>query len=231
MTPADVPTAEEEVCCSMSQKPVNPYLKTKIMTASPEELRLTSHDALKFAGRPRPRWKRRISRTATTTLCVPRRSCWSCPPASTTTPTPSSANALAALYTYVYRLLVDANMSYETAIIDEAIKLIEYERETWQMLMKKLARGQAQRKPRSPPPSRPPSAASRRAPDCLGLFGRQSQSHISVCNQLHDTSMTVNQPGSFSAGPVNTLRHHGPQVGLFTKFFDQIPQRAMHRAR
>ena len=43
------------------------------------------------------------------------------------------------LYTYIYRRLVDANIKHNTAPVDEAIRLLDYERETWQMLMKKNA--------------------------------------------------------------------------------------------
>ena len=55
---------------------------------------------------------------------------------------PDLCSKLSALYTYIYRLLVDANMKHERTPIDEAIKLLEYEKETWQMLMKKAGETQ-----------------------------------------------------------------------------------------
>jgi flagellar protein FliS len=52
---------------------------------------------------------------------------------------PDLCDKLAALYTYIYRLLVDANTQRRTQPVEEAIQLLEYEKETWQMLMQKLA--------------------------------------------------------------------------------------------
>ena len=58
---------------------------------------------------------------------------------------PDLCQKLSALYTYIYRLLVDANMQHRTEPIDEAIKLLNYERETWQMLIQRLAEENGQR--------------------------------------------------------------------------------------
>jgi flagellar protein FliS len=52
---------------------------------------------------------------------------------------PELCERLSALYTYIYRRLVDANFNRDAAAIQEAIKLLEFERETWVMLMKKLS--------------------------------------------------------------------------------------------
>ncbi len=44
---------------------------------------------------------------------------------------------LSALYTYIYRLLVDANLSKDDKYVAEALRLLEYEKKTWQMLIDK----------------------------------------------------------------------------------------------
>ena len=51
---------------------------------------------------------------------------------------PDLCEKLSALYTYIYKLLVDANMQRDPKPVDEAIELLDYERQTWQMLMKQL---------------------------------------------------------------------------------------------
>jgi len=51
---------------------------------------------------------------------------------------PELCDKLSALYTYIYRLLVDATMNRDGAKLDEAIKLLEYELETWRMLMDQM---------------------------------------------------------------------------------------------
>lgn len=48
---------------------------------------------------------------------------------------PEVVERLTALYTWIYRRLIDANLTRELEPLDEAIKLIAYERETWDLLM------------------------------------------------------------------------------------------------
>ncbi len=128
----------------------NPYLRTKILTASPQELRLMLFDgALKFAKLARQTLEAEqtggktdyeklydnVSRTQKIVLEL-----------STSMKTdvaPEIVEKLNALYTYIYRLLMDANMNRDREALDEAIKLLGYERETWVMLMDKTAAEQA----------------------------------------------------------------------------------------
>lgn len=124
----------------MSQKPVNPYLKTKIMTASPEELRLMLYDgALKFCRQSKAALEKKDFEESYNNLMRAQKIVLELSTSLNHDADPELCQRLSALYTYVYRLLVDANMKRESDIVDEAIKLIEYERETWQMLMNKLA--------------------------------------------------------------------------------------------
>ncbi len=52
---------------------------------------------------------------------------------------PALTQKMAGLYTYIYRKLVDANMNRDVAAVDEAVKLITFERDTWQMLIDKVS--------------------------------------------------------------------------------------------
>ncbi len=45
---------------------------------------------------------------------------------------------VSSLYTYMYRRLLDANLEKSAGPVDEVIQLLEYERETWEMLMQRL---------------------------------------------------------------------------------------------
>jgi len=73
---------------------------------------------------------------------------------------------LASLYNYVYRRLVDANLERDDSPIHEAIRLIEYERETWVMVMRKLEQepGGASQEPAPNPVGRIAPTASDAAP-------------------------------------------------------------------
>ncbi len=46
---------------------------------------------------------------------------------------------LSSLYTFMYTRLIEANLEKAPEMIDEVIKLLDYERETWTLLIEKLA--------------------------------------------------------------------------------------------
>ena len=124
----------------MNPRGVNPYLKTKIMTASPEELRLMLYDgAIKFARQAKLALEQGDYETSYNNLIRAQKIVLELSTSLKHDVDPTLCDKLAALYTYIYRKLVDANMSRTMPDIDEAIKLLDYERQTWQMLMQKLA--------------------------------------------------------------------------------------------
>lgn len=118
----------------------NPYLKTKIMTASREELRLMLFDgAIKFANQAKLAMQNQKHEDLYHNLLRAQKIVLELSTSLNHTIAPDLCGKLSALYTYIYRLLVDAHMDKDTAKIDEAIRLIGFERETWVLLMKKLA--------------------------------------------------------------------------------------------
>jgi flagellar protein FliS len=124
---------------SQAQQP-NPYLKTRIMTASPEELRLMLYDgAIKFANQAKIALVKRDFETSYTALMRAQKIVLELSTSLNHTVAPELCEKLSALYTYIYRLLVEANMHRQIHQVDEAIELLQYERETWQMLMRQLA--------------------------------------------------------------------------------------------
>jgi flagellar protein FliS len=114
------------------------------MTASPGELRLMLLDgALRFAARAREGLAGRDYEAAYegTTRCQdillelinglrPDLAPDLCP-------------RLGGLYTFLYRRLMEASGARDPAIVDEVIRLLAYERETWRLLLEKLARESA----------------------------------------------------------------------------------------
>ncbi|MEM8739129.1 MAG: flagellar export chaperone FliS [Planctomycetota bacterium] len=126
----------------MSKPAPNPYLRTKIMTANAEELRLLLYDGcLKFSRQAKheltqdkPDFEavyenfmraQKIVLELSTSL--------------NHQVAPELCEKLSALYTYIYRLLVDANMERDPAKVDEALELLGYERQTWQLYMQRSA--------------------------------------------------------------------------------------------
>ena len=126
----------------MNKTAPNPYLRTKIMTASADELRLMLYDGcLKFCRqakaqlvKEKPDFEQVYENFMRAQKIVLELST-----SLNHGVAPELCDKLASLYTYIYRLLVDANMDRDTDKIDEAIRLVDYERETWMLYMQKNA--------------------------------------------------------------------------------------------
>ncbi|MCE2925829.1 MAG: flagellar export chaperone FliS [Phycisphaeraceae bacterium] len=117
------------------------YLATKVLTASPAELRLMLLDgAIKFARQGRDALAAKDYEgmfkgfTRTREILVE---------LSTTmrrdVGDPTLVERTQALYTFMMTRLLDASHDKDVAPADEVIKLIEYDRETWALLMDQLA--------------------------------------------------------------------------------------------
>lgn len=124
----------------MSQTPAaNPYLRTRIMTASPEQLRLMLYDgAIKFCRQGRHALNQRDYEGLYESLTRAQKIVMELSTSLNHEIAPDLCDRMTALYNYVYRRLVDASIERDPAAIDEAIELIEYERETWSILLRKL---------------------------------------------------------------------------------------------
>ncbi len=124
----------------MNPQNVNPYLRTKIMTASPEELRLMLYDgALKFCRQARGALEAGNFDDSYHNLMRAQKIVLELSTSLKPDMAPDLCSKLSALYTYIYRKLIDANMNRNPADVDTAVKLLEYERETWVLLMKRLS--------------------------------------------------------------------------------------------
>ncbi len=56
---------------------------------------------------------------------------------------PALAGRVRALYTFLFSELVEAGFEKDAARLDNVIRLLQYERESWDMLLKKLAEERA----------------------------------------------------------------------------------------
>ncbi|MEM0913812.1 MAG: flagellar export chaperone FliS [Planctomycetota bacterium] len=123
----------------MTPKPaVNPYLRTQVMTASPEELRLMLFDgAIKFCKQARIGLDADDFNAAYEALVKAKKVVLELSVGMDRKQAPDVAEKMGALYTFIYRKLVDANMERNAAALDEATRLLEYERDTWRLLMEK----------------------------------------------------------------------------------------------
>ena len=142
----------------MSSSQPNPYLHTKVMTASTAELRLLLFDgALKYAEQGKAALEavdheaayEGISRCQDILIELinslqPQHS-------------PELCQQLSSLYTFMYTRLIAAIGERSPAIVEEVLGILRYERETWSMLLERLAEenaaaGGLTETPRAQPP-------------------------------------------------------------------------------
>jgi len=130
----------------------NAYLKTKVLTASPAELRLMLYEgAIKFCRQARHALGHNDYEGVYNGLTRAQNIVLELTNSIQPDQNPELCEKLQALYNYIYRRLIDASMDRDAKAIDESIQLLEYERETWQMLMKKLGEEEGQAHAAPPP--------------------------------------------------------------------------------
>jgi flagellar secretion chaperone FliS len=116
------------------------YLVTEVMTAPPQKLQLMLIEAaLRCAARARAHW--RVGENVEAGEALLR--CQQIVTEILSGIRPDADRALAgkisSIYTFVFRTLVAAHLRADTAKLDEAIRVLQVERETWQMLCARLA--------------------------------------------------------------------------------------------
>jgi len=119
----------------------NAYLRTKVMTASPEELRLMLLDgAIKFANQAKLGLEKTDHEMIYEGFIQCRDIVLELLNTIKTEPAPQIAKAVRELYTYMYGELIKASTEKDIDILAGIIGLLEYERETWIMTMDQLAK-------------------------------------------------------------------------------------------
>lgn len=73
---------------------------------------------------------------------------------------PVLADNVKSLYTFLYTHLLDASVEKDANKVGEVVELLEYERETWVLLMQRLAEERAAGKELTPPRPEPAKTAA-----------------------------------------------------------------------
>ncbi|MFN3168906.1 MAG: flagellar export chaperone FliS [Phycisphaeraceae bacterium] len=120
----------------------NPYLRNKVLSARPEELRLMLFDgAIRFLAQGRKGLEQKDYDVSYTHISKAQKIVLELSNSLNPQVMPEVTEKLSALYTYIYRLLIDASTKRDTVPLDEAVKLLKYERETWALLIEKAGAG------------------------------------------------------------------------------------------
>lgn len=119
--------------------PTQEYLKTKVMTASPEMLTLMLWDgAIRFAEQGKDAILKKDIEGSYKSLVRSQRIITELTTNLKHEVDPDLCGKLAALYNFIYRRLVDANLNKNPELVDDALEIMRHQRETWVMLMEKL---------------------------------------------------------------------------------------------
>ncbi len=119
------------------------YLQTKVMSASPEELRLMLLDgAIKFCRQGRDGLAAKNFEACHNGFSRCRAILVELISSMRTEIDPALCERLTALYVFMINQLIEASHTKTTGPADKVIELLEYDRETWVQLMARLAEDQ-----------------------------------------------------------------------------------------
>ena len=120
------------------------YLRTKVLTATPEQLQLMLYDgALRFGQQARAALDNKRYEESYTLIVRVQKIVLELMSTLKHEVAPDLCAKLASLYNFVYRRLVDANVTHEVKALDEALEIRQYQRETWALLMQELQKKKA----------------------------------------------------------------------------------------
>jgi flagellar secretion chaperone FliS len=149
----------------MSTDTIDAYLRTQVLTASPEQLRLLLLDgALRFATQGRDGLIRKDFEAVYSGFNQARDIVLELATSVKPEPDAELASRVRSVYLFIFQQLVTASFEKDAALATKAIELLEYERETWCMLMDQLAK---ERK-------NPSAAAQGDQPSILGTLSLQA---------------------------------------------------------
>ncbi len=139
-----------------AENPANAYLANRVMSASPEELRLMLIEgAIKFCRQGRDALLRKDYEGCHTGYTRCREIVLELLNTMRPEVDPAMCQRLSGVYTFMYTQLVESGLTKDAAKADTVIELLEYDRETWVMLMSKLAEQARGAAPGTVPPAEP----------------------------------------------------------------------------
>ena len=134
----------------------NEYLRTKVLTASPEELQLMLFDgAIRFCEQARPALEAQDIEASFNALTRAQKIVMEMCHALRDEIDPETCANMRGLYLFCYQNLVAANIEKATTPLEDALQILHHLRETWLLLMEKIKTEKTEL-----PPAAPASSAS-----------------------------------------------------------------------
>jgi flagellar protein FliS len=153
---------------SSTSNPSQEYLKNAVMTAPPEQLQLMLYDgAIRFTTQGLEAMRVKDREGCFNALDRAQRIVLELSNGLRHEINPELAEQMSALYSFVYRQLVEANVNQEPKAAEDALRILRHLRETWVLLLDKLTKerkAQATDEPAANPQPGPQQPASKPAP-------------------------------------------------------------------
>jgi flagellar protein FliS len=128
----------------MNQQAAQNYLKTKVFTATPEQLQLMLYDgAIRFGEQAKVALEQKNYEQSYTMISKVQKIITEMSSSLRHKIDPDLCGKMAALYNYVYLKLVEANIEHKVDSLAEALNILRYQRETWAMLLQQLGQSKA----------------------------------------------------------------------------------------
>jgi len=119
----------------------NHYRNNQILTASQEQILLLLYDgAIRFALQGREAIERKDYEVIYDKLSRAQRIVLEMQAGLRHEVNPELCDRMSALYNFIHRKLVSGSVNRSTSDIDDALKILRIERETWVMLLEKIAK-------------------------------------------------------------------------------------------
>lgn len=125
----------------MSLSDKNPYLRNTVLTATPEQLQLMLYDgAIRFALQARDAIEVKDYTVAHEKLSRAQAILMEMLNGLNYEVNRELCERVASIYNFLYRKLIDANIHRDVHAIDDAVKVLRIERDTWQIVVEKVGR-------------------------------------------------------------------------------------------
>jgi len=128
----------------MSNQVANNYLRTKVLTATPEQLQLMLYDgAIRFAEQAKAALLKKDYEQSYNSISRAQKIITELSCSLKHDMAPELCGKLSALYNFAYRKLMEANIEHKLEPLDDALNILRYQRETWAMLLDQLGKKKA----------------------------------------------------------------------------------------
>ncbi len=132
----------------MAEANDNPYLRNAVMTARPEQLQLMLYDgAIRFVSQAREAIEKKEIENSFNLLTRAQNIVREMEHGLRHEVAPEICGQMASLYQFVFGKLVDANVNKDLQAIDDALKVLRHQRETWAILADKVQKAQTAESP------------------------------------------------------------------------------------